>query len=167
MKEIERKWLLKSLPSFTKNTTATLVEQSYLSMEPEVRIRMKYKLFAPPDYIMTIKGGNNDLVRDEDELILMDYQYNTILKSIGRDPIRKDYYRYAIDGTDLIFEVSVVDKGTLNQFYYVEVEFKTIEEAKKFNLPTWFINETSPVEVTYDQMWKMKNYWKRTRLGDK
>ena len=42
---------------------------------------------------------------------------------------------------------------------YAEVEFESVEAAEKFVVPD-FLGK----EVTYDNYWKMNNYWKRTRL---
>ena len=52
----------------------------------------------------------------------------------------------------------VLDEGTDHSFIYGEIEFKSEEDAKKFEAPVWFGKE-----VTYDEYYKMRNYWKRCR----
>ena len=54
-------------------------------------------------------------------------------------------------------EMSKVD----NNWYYAEVEFKTEEDANNFEFP---FPSLVLKEVTYDTAFKMKNYWKSSRI---
>ena len=47
----------------------------------------------------------------------------------------------------------------VDPFIYAEIEFSSEEDAKNFKLPDFLDWE----EVTYDENYKMKNYWNRTR----
>ena len=167
--EIERKWLfdINKVPTYVSKTV-TYYGQSYLSIEPEVRIREKQienlglrkNHINKPTYALAIKG-NGTISRHEIQKELTKEEYEA-LKEVGNiiDEIiiRKRYYTIPIyDKYDLT--VSIVDEGTENEFCYGEIEFESEEEALAFKPLDWFGEE-----VTYDKNYKMKNYWKRTRL---
>jgi hypothetical protein len=178
MDEIERKWLLKRLPEIVKLKPVKLIKQGYLTVKPEVRIREKWSSYSGYSYKLEVKS-DGDLTRKEIPVDLNKDQYEH-LKSIIMEPmITKDYYSFVDsrkdDKSDIdldnmennkVIEISFVDKGIPSQFIYMEVEFKSEEEAKAYVLPDYIINECEPVEVTYDPEYKMKNYWSRTRLNN-
>ena len=165
--EIERQWLfdIDKMPErfcFCHKD----MEQSYLSLEPEVRLRKETSkliselvLKSDPTYWITIKG-NGDLSREEINKEITKEEYEA-LKRIGNitedKVIRKIHWNFYIDQYKL--ELNIVDKGTENEFCYGEIEFGSEEEALAFEPLDWFGEE-----VTYDNSYKMKNYWKRTRL---
>ena len=151
--EIERKWLIKNLPPIEYDERYK-VHQFYLSIDPEVRVRSK-RIFDGEELAprITIKGEGT-LVREEIEFDIFPYQYQLLLDLCGKTPIEKDYYIYHKDGYEI--EVSIVDNGA---FIYAEIEFDSVEDAEKYIFP-W----ADAVEVTYDTRYKMKNYWKDTRL---
>ena len=165
--EIERQWLFdidkvpKRFCFWHKD-----MEQSYLNLEPEVRLRKETSkliselvLKSDPTYWITIKG-NGDLSREEINKEITKEEYEA-LKRIGNitedKVIRKIHWNFYIDQYKL--ELNIVDKGTENEFCYGEIEFGSEEEALAFEPLDWFGEE-----VTYDNSYKMKNYWKRTRL---
>ena len=166
--EIERQWLfdINKVPErfcFCHKD----MEQSYLSLEPEVRLRketpnliFELVLKSDPTYWITIKG-NGDLSREEINKEITKEEYEA-LKRIGNitedKVIKKIHWETYIDQYKL--ELNIVDKGTENEFCYGEIEFGSEEEALAFE-PLDYFGE----EVTYDNSYKMKNYWKRTRLG--
>ena len=72
--------------------------------------------------------------------------------------IRKTYKVYALpDGRRL--EVSLVDAGTPLAFYYAEVEFDTLEQARAFVPPACLGRD-----VTEEPGWSMGAYWEKTRM---
>ena len=165
--EIERQWLFdidkvpKRFCFWHKD-----MEQSYLNLEPEVRLRKETSkliselvLKSDPTYWITIKG-NGDLSREEINKEITKEEYEA-LKRIGNitedKVIRKIHWETYIGKYKL--ELNIVDKGTENEFCYGEIEFSSEEEALAFE-PLDYFGE----EVTYDNSYKMKNYWKRTRL---
>ena len=75
---------------------------------------------------------------------------------IGKPAIEKDYYTYLVDNHKI--EVSQVD----NEWYYAEVEFNNEIEARGYQF-LW--PELVIEEVTYDDKYRMKNYWVDTRLN--
>jgi hypothetical protein len=161
--EIERKWILKTLPEESNDCVLIghySVDQFYVDTEPvEVRLKRTITLFGAhqPLYAITIKSSNDGLTRSEIETDVPPYFYENTKLFINKAPIMKDYYIFKCNDNNI--EVSVVE----NRFIYAEVEFKTEEEAQAYELP---IDEA--VEVTYeeDSKWKMANYWNATRSCD-
>ena len=146
--EIERKIILTSLPDEVPVHHST-VEQIYISLNPEVRLRKNLNSDVP--FRLTVKGDGT-LCREEIESSVTEEFYNEMVRFIGKSPVIKDYYIYQINGHKV--EVSVVDDGA---FIYSEVEFDSVEEAKAFIWPF------EGYDATEDPQYKMKNYWKRTR----
>ncbi len=174
--EIEKKFLLPALPADLdergKLLAHMIVNQSYINNSPEVRIRRNQVLFADPHpgdrepiysvsgdgymYLMAIKSDGT-LTRTEVEFDIAQEAYYELQAMIGLAPIVKDYYRYWID--DMVYEFSIVDKGSETGFVYLEIEFGTEEDANNYVCPF-----EGAIDVTEDKSYKMKNYWKRTRL---
>lgn len=148
--EIERKWILKEVPTNLPLVRHSQVEQFYVSINPEVRLRHNPESSEP--YRITIKGEGT-LSREEIETKISENFYNKLKDFVGREPIQKDYSIFNCGGYPLA--VSVVDNGA---FIYAEIEFETEEQARNYELPI-----ADAVEVTYDSNYKMKNYWLRTR----
>lgn len=174
--EIERKWLLNSLP---KNLTFwdqyTTIEQAYLTIEKfsdvitkEVRVRKKTTADGETDYKLAYKIGSG-LVRGEIETPITEDFWKECTKNVI--PIRKKYYtetckcpHYKDDDLTQTFtvEFSEVDGG---EFYYAEVEFNSVEEANHFQFP---YPSLVIKEATNDDSVRMANYWIKTayrRMG--
>ena len=156
--EIERKWILNGFPEGLKEIKEVWVKQTYLNINPEVRIRKYYEAATNHiDYKMCIKG-DGDLSRIEVEKYITELEYNSLMSMTDKKPISKICKVYDL-GYGLRLECSIVDEGTENEFYYAEVEFMSKDLANLFILPF------DAVEVTNDKSYKMKNYWTRTRLN--
>ena len=156
MLEIERKFLMDGFPPGLEIISEVEIEQGYVSFEPEVRIRKAVdRSTGIEEYRITIKG-DGDLAREEIETeIPGDFYYNTV-DFLNTRMVQKDYKKYQFGPWKL--EVALVDPGTDWEFYYAEIEFPTEQEAKDFVAPDYFGRE-----ITFDEDYKMKNYWKRTR----
>jgi CYTH domain-containing protein len=155
--EIERKFLMKSFPDGVLNLLdASCIYQSYLSTDPEVRVRRRIYRNGTLNFRQTIKG-NGTLKRVEVEIDLTENQYLGIMTLIDKTPIRKIYKSYRLDN-GLVLEVSKVD----NTFYYGEVEFESVEQAESWK-PNDLLSEFILKEVTDDSRYKMKNYWITSR----
>ena len=155
--EIERKWLLNGFPNELKELKEVYIEQGYLSIIPEVRIR-KYNdpKLNHTDYKLCIKS-DGDLSRTEVETYIELNQYEELKKMINKPMISKIYKKYELEN-GLVLECSLVDADTKNSFYYAEIEFESEQAANSFILPF------DALEVTFDKNYKMKNYWSKTRL---
>ncbi len=156
--EIERKFHMLRAPELPARTH-TRMSQSYLSLLPEVRIRRYEDLMggAPERWELTIKSEGT-LAREEINKPLTAEEYGILLRMTGDcPPIVKDHYTYDYEGC--VLEFSTVDAGLETGFTYAEVEFPTLEAAAAFTPPEWFGEET-----TEQQGFRMKSYWKKTRL---
>jgi CYTH domain-containing protein len=153
--EIERKFLLSKFPHTELNLlSAHEVEQGYLSVNPEVRIRTKKPCKPGQEYTLVIKSDGH-LSREEIEFELTAEQYDKLRAMIPFQLITKLYQRYMLpDG--LVAECSVVDLGLESSFMYAEVEFESEGQALQFDPPACFGEE-----ITYEESYKMKNYWTR------
>lgn len=156
--EIERKFLLDKLPDL-HHSKHIEVFQGYISTNPEIRIR-SYEVLdgddvGHKDFKLTIKGDGT-LSREEIETYISAEFFYKVAKFIGKPLIHKDYRKYIHNGYTL--ECSIVDKGTEFQFIYGEVEFDSEDAAKDYEWPF-----SGAKDVTTDAMYKMKNYWIRTR----
>ena len=156
MLEIERKFLMDGFPQGLDILSEVEIEQGYLSHDPEVRLRKAVdKRTEEEEYYITIKG-QGDLTRQEIETEISADFYYDVIDMLGFTPVTKDYKTYKLGPWKL--EVSKVDGGTRHEFFYAEIEFPTEQDAKEFDPPTFFGRE-----ITFNEDYKMKNYWKRTR----
>ena len=156
MLEIERKFLMDGFPEGLDLISEVEIEQGYVSFDPEVRIRKAVnKKTGKEEFYLTIKG-DGDLTRNEIETsISSDFYYDTA-DFLDVRMIQKDYKKYKLGPWK--FEVALVDPGTDWEFFYGEIEFPTEEDARNFVVPSYFGRE-----ITFNEDYKMKNYWKRTR----
>lgn len=157
MLEIERKFLMDGFPIGLELISEVEVEQGYISFEPELRIRKALdKRTGKEEFWLTLKG-EGDLTRREVETeISSDFYYDTA-DFLEVRMIQKEYRKYRLGEWKL--EVSLVDPGTDWEFFYAEIEFPTEQDAKDFVVPAYFGRE-----ITFNEDYKMKNYWKRTRM---
>ena len=153
--EIERKFLIDSFPDNLKCVKTEKVSQGYININPEIRIR-SYEYDNSKEYVLTIKSEGN-LSRDEVEINIAEDKFNSILSIIGKPLIEKLYKQYQLTN-GLILECSHVDAGSDLEFMYAEIEFKNEKEALEFIVPDFLGRE-----VTGDPVYRMKNYWIRTR----
>ena len=157
MLEIERKFLIDGFPIGLELLRDVEIEQGYICIKPEVRIHKAVdNTRGRTDYRMTLKD-NGDLTRTEVETDISGNFYYDAMGMLGVRPIVKEYKAYKLG--PWVLEVCRVDADTQNEFYYAEIEFPTEVDAKNF-VPPKFLGR----EITYNDDYKMKNYWKRTRL---
>ena len=128
--EIERKYLVKTLPEHLEQHQSKKIAQGYLCTAPVVRIRR-----SNDDYYLTYKGEGL-MVREEYNLPLTKEAYEHLLLKIDGLLIAKT--RYLIPLNDhLTAELDIFEKD-LAPLSLVEVEFDSIEEADRFTAPDWF-----------------------------
>ena len=155
--EIERKFLISKFPDLPICEQFN-VFQFYIATSPvEVRVRSQEK-DGDIRYILTFKS-EGELSRRELEINITEQIFNKLLLFVDKPAIHKIFKTYKLDG-DLLLECSLVDYNTDTEFMYAEIEFKTEELANQFDknsLP--FLLD----EVTYDDYYKMKNYWNRRK----
>ncbi len=141
--EIERKFLLGEQIDL-KDYDWVEINQSYIGVNPVSRVRKMGN-----KYYYNQKGVGT-LVREENEKEITEETYNKIIKyRIGRT-INKLRYRIPLDN-ELVAELDYY-LDDLSPLVTVEVEFKSLEDANSFVMPTWFGKE-----ITEDVRYKNDN----------
>jgi len=128
--EIERKYLVKSLPENLKSYEQKHISQGYLCTNPVVRIRRSNE-----EYFLTYKGKGL-MAREEHEFPLSAEAFEHMLPKI--DGILIDKIRYLIPLDDTHTAELDIFQGTLSPLRLVEVEFASMEDADSFVAPDWF-----------------------------
>ena len=155
--EIEQKFLLESFPTDLPLKEEKAVYQAYLSIDPEVRIRRNVVDGQDATHFLAIKS-NGDLVRQEVEIPITTEYFYALAEMVAQPFITKEFRIYQLPG-GLELECSLVDKGQKTEFMYAEVEFPSVQAEESFEpLPCF------TAEATKDTSYKMKNFWKQTRL---
>lgn len=128
--EIERKFLVKTMPEHLENYKNKKIAQGYLCTNPVVRIRR-----SNDEYYLTYKGSGM-MAREEYNLPLTQEAYEHLLPKIDGLLISKTRYLIPLDHA-LTAELDIFEKD-LSPLTIVEVEFESIEEANAFTPPEWF-----------------------------
>lgn len=137
--EIERKYLVKTLPENYTSYPCRQLEQGYLCKEPVVRIRQDNDT-----YELTYKSKGL-LAREEYNMPLTKEAYEHLKEKVDGKLITKK--RYMIPYREYVIELDVFE-GALAPLKFAEVEFDSIEEAEDFTAPDWF-GEDVTFEVKY------------------
>jgi adenylate cyclase len=129
-REIERKFLVVSLPPAFSKLQGTHIQQGYLAHDPsrEVRIRQSRGKF-----FLTVKEGLG-ITRKEVEVAIQKEQFERLWPLTEGHRVEK--LRYAMPYKGLKIEVDTFD-GDLAPLKIAEVGFKTPEAGAKFTPPKW------------------------------
>lgn len=133
--EIERKFLINTLPENLSQYPFHQLEQGYLCTEPVVRIRRE-----DDDYYLTYKSKGL-MVREEYNLPLNKDAYQHLLPKIDGILITKKRYLIPLS-EKLTIELDIFE-DTLAPLVLAEVEFTSEEEANAFTPPEWFGEEVT------------------------
>lgn len=128
--EIERKFLVQSLPDNLNDYPYHQIDQGYLCTDPVVRIRKQDE-----EYYLTYKSRGL-MVREEYNLPLTRDAYEHLLSKIDSILISKKRYLIPLD-SELTIELDIFE-GELAPLILAEVEFHTEEDANAFTPPEWF-----------------------------
>ena len=131
--EIERKFLVKSIPDLT-GLVPIYFRQGYLKIaDPEVRIREKI-INNIKSYVRTIKYGQGLCrTKTETEISVEEFERDWPLTKGRR--AEKNYYE--IPYNKFVIELHEY-LGKLEGLYMIEVEFASVEQAKDFIPLEWF-----------------------------
>ncbi len=131
--EIERKFLITSLPENLDSYSFLHIEQGYLCTEPVIRIRRQEE-----EFYLTYKSRGL-LVREEYNLPLTKEAYLHLIPKLDGILISKKRYLipFEFDNCVLTIELDIFE-GELAPLIVAEVEFATEEAAKAFIPPKWF-----------------------------
>ncbi len=146
IKEIEKKYLVKTIPLGYEDHKHSEITQGYICVDgdgTEVRLREK-----DGEYTLTVKTGKG-LVRDEYEAPISSEHYDKFWPTTSGRRIRKT--RYYIPHQSHIIQFDIYH-GHLKGLYTAETEFHSIEESTKFIPPKW-----CGEDVTNDVRYKNKN----------
>ncbi len=136
-KEIERKFLISSLPDDLDQYSHKEILQGYVVITEdgtEVRLRKK-----SDKYFLTVKSGGGK-IREESEVEITQDQFDTMWGTTeGR---RLEKTRYMIPYKDTTLELDIY-RGSLGGLIVVEVEFPSEELSEKFDVPVWFGTEAT------------------------
>ena len=138
MIEIERKFLLKSLPDNMHGETKIM--QGYLAHDDqmEVRIRQKGNL-----HFLTVKEGRG-LMRRESEIEISPQQFHTLWPSTNGRRLEK--VRSLLNHGRYLVEVDRY-QGDLEPLLVAEVEFSSVAESEQFDKPDYFGEEVTEVDA--------------------
>ena len=143
--EIERKYLVKSLPDDLDAYPHVDIEQGYLCTSPTLRIRR-----AGDAYWLTVKENRSSpcqgevpegrrgapIQNREEEFALSPDRYAHLRAKCDGRLVRKTRYRIPLD-CGLTAELDIFH-GPHRGLLLVEVEFPTLQAADDFQPPAWF-----------------------------
>lgn len=128
--EIERKFLISSLPDNLKSYPCRTIEQGYLNTSPVIRIRRDNE-----KYELTYKSKGL-MIREEYNLPLTKEAYLHLLPKIDGRLIQKKRYMIPLE-SGLTIELDIFE-GDLAPLVLAEVEFPDEQTANSFIAPDWF-----------------------------
>lgn len=147
--EIERKYLIKTLPEDLDKYPFLHIEQAYLNVNPVVRVRKEND-----NYYMTYKGSGM-MAREERNLTLNEEAYYHLREKADGNIISKKRYLIPLNspgfkkgfpappkGYRLTIELDVFD-APFAPLIMAEVEFGSKEAAEAFLPPDWFGEEVT------------------------
>lgn len=148
--EIERKYLVRSLPNDLDSFPHVEIEQGYLCTTPTLRIR-KMGVF----FILSVKERRHcdttAIVNREEEFALTEEAYMSLRGKCEGSLVSKTRYRIPLGrrseaggerARELVAELDLFH-GVLEGLRLVEVEFPSVEAADAFEPPAWFGEEVS------------------------
>ena len=127
--EIERKFLIRTLPNNLEQYPHNHITQGYINTDPVIRLRQKDE-----DYILTVKGPGL-LAREEVEFPLKPSVFEHLMTKIEGCIIEKK--RYKIPWNNFTIELDVFE-GVYRGFSMAEIEFPDEKTALSSAVPDWF-----------------------------
>ena len=139
--EIERKYLVNSLPENLDSYPHVEIEQCYLCTSPTVRVRRMGDV-----YILTVKekvasacGG--PIINRDEEFTLSAESYERLKSKCEGRPVLKSRYKIPLEG-GLTAELDIFH-GSHEGLRLVEVEFPDTATSHTFTSPAWFGEDVS------------------------
>jgi len=136
-REIERKFLVKSLPDDLKRSRSFVIEQGYLATEwagRQVRLR---KRGHTASLTFKVRRGTH---REEREIRLSPKQFAALWPGTAGRRLRK--VRYEIPWDNRLIELDIY-RGRHAGLVVAEVEFPDRASCRKFKAPCWFGREVT------------------------
>lgn len=133
--EIERKFLVKTIPDNLSDYNCHEIEQAYLCTKPVIRVRRDND-----DYYLTYKGSGK-MIREEYNLPLDKASYEHLLSKADGNIITKKRYEIPTKN-NLTIELDIFE-GIFSGTVIAEVEFSSIEEADSYTPEDWFDSDVT------------------------
>lgn len=137
--EIERKYLVNSLPVDLDTYPHVEIEQGYLCTSPTLRIRRMGDFF-----ILTVKekvrSATSAIVNREEEFAMSPDSYARLKGKCDGNMVEKTRYRIPVG--EYTAELDIFH-GRHEGLRLVEVEFPSVEAADAFVPPAWFGQDVS------------------------
>jgi len=134
--EIERKFLLKGLPSSLAYARREPIRQGYIALDGDTEVRVR---ITPRARTLTIKHGRGE-TRIEEELELDRRQADALWELSEGRRVQKVRRRMRIGDAEVEVEVDEYG-GALDGLVVAEVEFPDEDAAMDFRAPEWFGRE--------------------------
>ena len=134
--EIEKKFLIKSLPPSLEQYPCEQIRQGYLSVDVDHEIRVRQK---DNHYFYTEKIGHG-LARTEIEKEITPEEFASQWPQTAGRQVTKTRHKIAYQGR--LIELDIYADSLLG-LIEAEVEFPSLEIAKKFIPPSWFGREVT------------------------
>ncbi len=147
--EIERKFLVKTFPQEAQGCASCAIEQGYLSLTPEVRIRRRGDCF-----FQTEKSAGT-LVREEREWEISETEYREKVATTVGAIVHKTRYEIPLGAYTAELDVY---HGALDGLLTVEVEFPSVAESAAFVPPLWFGREVTDDPAYRNRILAMKGF---------
>lgn len=135
--EIERKFLVRTLPENLAHYAHHQIEQGYLCTRPVVRVRKE-----DDHYYMTYKGSGK-MAREEYNLPLNAEAYGHLIEKADGYRITKTRYLIPLEGANQGLTVELDIFTVPGSLVMAEVEFQTVEQAMAFTPPAWFSEDVT------------------------
>ncbi len=150
--EIERKYLVGSLPENLDAFPHVEIEQGYLCTSPTLRIRR-----MGDSFILTVKEKVHSLtsaiVNREEEFFLSSESYARLRGKCEGIMVEKTRYRIPVGKYTAELDIF---HGRHEGLLLVEVEFPSVEAANAFTPPAWFGQDVSN-DPRYRNSWLAHN----------
>jgi adenylate cyclase len=146
MQEIERKFIIQSIPFPLDQLFFEHISQGYLVTSEkgdEVRVRQRGE-----HCFLTVKKGEG-FERYEMEIEISRDQFEKLYGATTDERVEKK--RYIIKDRDCTIELDIFE-GRLRGLMVAEVEFRSLDEGKAYRTPEWFGRE-----VTEDKRFANRN----------
>lgn len=138
--EIEKKFLIKTIPYDLRQFNCRKIEQGYLSTSPVVRVRKdndSYYLTYKGEGIMSRTEYNLPLNEESYRHLISKADGNIITKSRYEIPFTAEFNDTSITPCSLTIELDVFE-GVFAGTILAEVEFPDKASADSFVAPYWF-----------------------------
>ena len=161
--EIERKWMVSGWPEADLPVLyEQFMRQGYLCVSPTVRIREEAMTGGDTEYILCFKSAGG-IARKEIEMPVTPEIFAQLEDLIGLPLIPKLRRTYWLpDGLKL--EVNHVDEGLPGEFWYAEIEYSSVEQARGWDPAAFGLKEYLSRDVTDEPGQTMGAYWNFTRI---